>query len=105
MLIGTKFINESIQIGFKGERFESWDPKIHGTRNYLQSFYVDAIIDKCGTNKHYTLAMFRNGILKTRSSYKCTMNNGTPSSSSDSEMASKIKKRFVKKFHATFEKN
>ena len=32
------------------------------------------------------------------------MNNGIPSSSSDSEMASKIKKRFVKNCHATFDK-
>ena len=32
------------------------------------------------------------------------MNNGTPSSSSDSEMASKIKKSFVKNCHATFYK-
>ena len=32
------------------------------------------------------------------------MKDGTPSSSSDSEMASKIKKRFVKHFCATFDK-
>ena len=32
------------------------------------------------------------------------MNDGTPSLSSDSEMASKIRKHFVKKFHATFDK-
>ena len=32
------------------------------------------------------------------------MNDGTTSSSSDSEMAPKIKKRFVKNFHATFDK-
>ena len=32
------------------------------------------------------------------------MNNGTPSSSSDSEMASKIRKDFVKNCHATFDK-
>ena len=32
------------------------------------------------------------------------MNYGTPSSSSDSEMASKIKKRFVKNYHAMFDK-
>ena len=42
--------------------FEGWDPKIHGPRNYLQSFYVAALIDECRTNKHYKLAMFRNGI-------------------------------------------
>ena len=32
------------------------------------------------------------------------MKDGTPLSSSDSEMASKIKKRFVKNCHATFDK-
>ena len=32
------------------------------------------------------------------------MNDGTPSFSSDSEMPSKIKKRFVKNCHATFDK-
>ena len=42
--------------------FESWDPKIHSPRNYLQSFYVDALIDECGNDKHYPLAMFQNGI-------------------------------------------
>ena len=41
---------------------------------------------------------------KTRSYYKGTMNDETPSSSSDSEMASKTKKRFVKNCHATFDK-
>ena len=25
--------------------FDSWDPKIHRPRNYLQSLYVDAFID------------------------------------------------------------
>ena len=73
--------------------FESWDPKIHGPRKYLQIFYVAALIDECGNKNHYTLAMFRNFIpRKTRSSYKVTMNDGTPFLSSDSEMASKKKK-------------
>ena len=44
--------------------------------------------------------MFRNGITKnTRSSSKGTMNDGTPLSSSDSEMTSKVKKNR----RATFE--
>ena len=47
---------------FVDKDFEGWDPKIHGPRNYLQSFYVAALIDECGTNKHYQLAIFRNGI-------------------------------------------
>ena len=59
----------------------------------------------CGTNKNHPLAMFRNGIYKKkRSSYKGTMNNGTPLSSFDSEMTSKIQKRFVKNCHANFDK-
>ena len=47
---------------FVKKYFNSWDPKIQGPRNYIQSFYVAALIDKWGTTKHYTLAMFRNGI-------------------------------------------
>ena len=55
---------------FVEKDFESWDPKIHGPCNYIQGFYVAAIIDKCSTNNHYPLAMFRNGIPKNkRSSY------------------------------------
>ena len=84
--------------------FEIWDPKIHGPRNYLQSFSVVDLIDECGTNNHYPLAMFINGISKkTRSYYKGMMNNGTPSLYSDSEIAFKLKKRFVKNCHATFD--
>ena len=61
-----------------------------------------AFIDKFSTNKHYQLAMFRNGISKNKiSSYKGTMNNGTPLSSSDYEMESEIKKNRS----STFEKN
>ena len=30
---------------FVEKDFESWDPKIHGPRNYLQSFYVAALIE------------------------------------------------------------
>ena len=43
---------------FVEKDFESWDTKIHGPRNYLQSFCVAALIDKCGTTKHYPPAMF-----------------------------------------------
>ena len=42
--------------------FERWDPKIHRPRNYLQSFYVAALIKEFGTEKHYPLAMFQNSI-------------------------------------------
>ena len=78
---------------FVEKDFESWDPKIHGPHNYLKIFYVAAIIEEFGNEKHYPLAMFLNGISKnTRSSYKGTMNDGTPSSSSRSKMASKKNK-------------
>ena len=54
---------------------------------------MDALIDKCVTTKHYTLAMFQNGISKdTRSSVIGMMENGIPSLSSDSAMTSKRKK-------------
>ena len=33
---------------FVEENFDIWDPKIHGPRNYLQSLYLAAIIQKCG---------------------------------------------------------
>ena len=47
---------------FVEKYFDSWDPRIHGPRNYLQSFYVTALIDECGTNKNHPLEMFINGI-------------------------------------------
>ena len=43
---------------FVEKYFNNWDPKIHAPCNYLQIFYVAALIDKCGTTKHYPLAMF-----------------------------------------------
>ena len=33
---------------FVEENFDTWDPKIHGPRNYLQSFYLAELIQKCG---------------------------------------------------------
>ena len=33
---------------FVEENFDIWDPKIHGPFNYLQSFYLAALIQKCG---------------------------------------------------------
>ena len=92
---------------FVEKYFNSWDPKINCPRNYLQSFYVDALIEERGTENNYPLAMFRNDISKnSRSSYKGTMNNGTPLLSSDSEMTSKVKKitvpRLLKEEYALF---
>ena len=33
---------------FVEKHFDIWDPKIHGPFNYLQSFYLAALIQKCG---------------------------------------------------------
>ena len=71
---------------------DSWDPKTHSAHNYLHIFNVAAIIDKCGTKKHYPLEIFRNGISKkTGSSVTGKMDYGIPLSSSDSAMTSKKK--------------
>ena len=60
--------------------YDSWDPEIHGPRIYLQSYHVNALIDKFSTKKHYPLAMFRNGISKkTRSSVTGKMDDRIPS--------------------------
>ena len=59
----------------------------------LNENYVASLIEECGTNNHYPLAMFRNGISKkTRSSYIGMMEDGIPSSFSDYSMTSKEKK-------------
>ena len=82
--------------------FDSWDPNIHGPFNYLQNLYVAALIEERGNEKHYALAMFRNGISKnTRSYYKGAMNDGIPLSSFDCEMASKVKKNWRSTFGKT----
>ena len=84
---------------FVEKYFESWDPKIHCPRNYLQIFYVAAHIERYGTKKHCPLAAFKKWyIKKTRSSYKGTVIDGAPYSSSDSKMASKIKGSFKRIF-------
>ena len=46
--------------------FDSWDPKIHSPRNYLQGFYVATIIVKWGTENKYPLVMFQNGTKKKK---------------------------------------
>ena len=33
---------------FVGGNLDSWHPKTHGPRNYLQSFHLAALIQKCG---------------------------------------------------------
>ena len=56
---------------FVENNFENWDPEKHGPHNCLQSFYLAALIKKCGEKNHYPFSEFRNGIskIRTRSSY------------------------------------
>ena len=49
-------------IFFAEKYFDNWDPKIHSPCNCLKGFNVASLIDEYGTNQHYPLAMFRNGI-------------------------------------------
>ena len=49
---------------FAEKNFDIWDPKIHGPRTYIQSFYLAALIKKCGGGDHYPFAEIRNGNLK-----------------------------------------
>ena len=42
------------------ENLVSWHPKTYGPRNYLQSFYLAALIHKCGGGKQYPYAEIRN---------------------------------------------
>ena len=83
---------------FVDENFDIWDPKMYSPRNYLKSFYLDALIQKCGKKTHYPYAEIRNGISRknTRSYYNERMNNGTSSLSSDYETTPKDKKSFGK---------
>ena len=84
--------------------FNSWHPKTHGPRNYLQIFYLAALIQKCGGKKHYPFAEFQNVISRkgTRSSHNKRMNNGTSPSSSDNETTPKFRKSFGTNFNAKF---
>ena len=66
---------------FVEENIGNWHPKTHGPRNYLQSFYLDALIHKCRGGKQYPYAEIRNltGNRMTRSFQKDSDNNGTSS--------------------------
>ena len=78
---------------FVEKDFDSWYPKTHCPCNYIQSFYMESIIYKCGTTNHYQLKMFQNGISKhTRSSITGNIDYGIPSSSFDSAITPKKKK-------------
>ena len=43
---------------FVEENFDSWHPKTHSSRNYLQSFYLAALIQKCGKKNNIHLQSF-----------------------------------------------
>ena len=43
---------------FVGENFDSWYPKTHGSRNYLQSFYLAALIQKSGKKNNIHMQTF-----------------------------------------------
>ena len=89
---------------FVEENLVSWHPKTHGPRNYLQSFYLAAIIHKCGGEKQYPYAEIRNFTAgrTTRSFQKESDNNGTSSSSSDDEFTPKYKKSYGGNINANF---
>ena len=88
---------------FVEENLDSWHPKTHGPRNYLQSFYLAALINKCG-GKQYPFAEYQNVCTRkrTRSSHKESENNGTSSLSSDNETTPKNKKSFGGNINANF---
>ena len=64
---------------FDGENLGNWHPRTHGPRNYLQSFYLAALIHKCKKEKQYPYAEIRNfiGNKRTRSFQKENDNNET----------------------------
>ena len=81
---------------FVEENLVNQHPKTHGPCNYLQSFYLAALIHKCREKNQYPYADIRNfiGNKRTRSFQKESDNNGTSLSSSDDEFTPKYKKSF-----------
>ena len=43
---------------FVEENLVSWHPKTHGPRNYIQSFYLAALIHKCGKKNNIHMLRF-----------------------------------------------
>ena len=84
--------------------FDSWHPKTHGPRNYLHSFYLAALIQKCREKDLYPYAEIRNLTAgrRTRSFQKENHNNGNSSSSSDDEFTPKYKKSYGVNINANF---
>ena len=81
---------------FVEENLFSWHPKNHGPRNYLQSFYLAALVHKYGNKKQYPFAEFQNFTAgrRTRSFQKESDNIGISSSSSDDELTPEYKKSY-----------
>ena len=59
--IHSNFLNACCTpiIVFVDEHLGSWHPKTHGPRNYLQSFYLAALIHKCREKNQYPYAEIR----------------------------------------------
>ena len=89
---------------FAEENLGSWHPKTHGPRNYLQSFYLAALIHKCRGKNQYTYVEIRNfsAGIRTRSFQKENDNDGNSSSSSDNEFTLKYKKSYGVNIKANF---
>ena len=84
-------------IVFVEKNLGNWHPKTHGPRNYLQSFYLAALIHKCREKNPYAEIRNFTGNIRTRSFKKESDNNGiSSSSSSDDEFTPKYKKSYGK---------
>ena len=83
---------------------DNWHPKTHGPHNYLQSFYLAALIHKCRKIKQYPYAEIRNfsAGIRTRSFQKENDNDGNSSLSSDDEFTPKYKKNYWENINANF---
>ena len=68
---------------FVEDDFPDWNPKIHGPRNFLQSFYIAALAHKSGRLKDFPMADTRYGLSQeTRSSANNASNEQYESDSS-----------------------
>ena len=91
---------------FDEKYFESWYLKIHSPTNYIQSFYVAALIYKCGTTKHYPRAIYLNDISnETGSSVTGKIDDVFPSSHSDSATISNRNKNLRDMFQSQMKKH
>ena len=88
---------------FVEENLGNWHPRTHGPRNYLQIFYLAALIHKC-RGKKYPYAEHQNftGNRKTGSFQKENDNNGNSSSSFDDDFTPKYRKSFGQNKKAKF---